>query len=113
MSAFQPTAVRPWRRKPARAVPLSGVVVGAILLLLLALAAVAPWITPADPMRQVLLMRLRPPGTGSPSGQLYLLGTDDLGRDLLSRILYGAQISLTVAMLRMRDRRSRPRSSVP
>jgi peptide/nickel transport system permease protein len=44
-------------------------------------------------------MRLRPPGTVSPSGQLYLLGTDDLGRDLLSRILYGAQISLTVAML--------------
>ncbi len=99
MSAFQPTAVRPWRRKPARAVPLSVVVVGAILLLLLALAAVAPWISPADPMRQVLLMRLRPPGTVSPSGQLYLLGTDDLGRDLLSRILYGAQISLTVAML--------------
>ncbi len=99
MSAFRPTAVRPWRRKPARAVPLSIVVVGAILLLLLALAALAPWLSPADPMRQVLLMRLRPPGAVSSSGQLYLLGTDDLGRDLLSRILYGAQISLTVAML--------------
>ena len=43
-------------------------------------------------------MRLKPPGTVSSSAQLYLLGTDDLGRDLLSRILYGAQISLAVAM---------------
>jgi peptide/nickel transport system permease protein len=80
-------------------VPLAIVVVGTILLLLLVLAALAPWISPADPMRQVLLMRLKPPGTIASSGQLYLLGTDDLGRDLLSRILYGAQISLAVAML--------------
>ena len=44
-------------------------------------------------------MRLKPPGTVSASAQLYLLGTDDLGRDLLSRILYGAQISLAVALV--------------
>jgi peptide/nickel transport system permease protein len=94
-----PDSARPSRRRRTRSVPLSIVVVGVILLLLLVLAALAPWISPADPMRQVLTMRLKPPGTISSSGQLYLLGTDDLGRDLLSRILYGAQISLAVASL--------------
>jgi peptide/nickel transport system permease protein len=47
----------------------------------------------------VLMMRLKPPGTLAASGQIYLLGTDDLGRDLLSRILFGAQVSLLVATL--------------
>ncbi len=51
-----------------------------------------------DPLRQSLLLRLRPPGTVMAAGQ-YLLGTDDLGRDLLSRILYGARASLLVAAL--------------
>jgi peptide/nickel transport system permease protein len=45
------------------------------------------------------MMRLKPPGTLATSGQIYLLGTDDLGRDLLSRILFGAQVSLVVATL--------------
>jgi peptide/nickel transport system permease protein len=94
-----PQGALPSRRRRTRSVPLSIIVVGVILLLLLVLAALAPWISPADPMRQVLIMRLKPPGTISSSGQLYLLGTDDLGRDLLSRILYGAQISLAVASL--------------
>jgi peptide/nickel transport system permease protein len=51
-----------------------------------------------DPLRQSLLLRLRPPGTVIAAGH-YLLGTDDLGRDLLSRILYGARASLLVAAL--------------
>jgi peptide/nickel transport system permease protein len=51
-----------------------------------------------DPLRQSLLMRLRPPGTTTATTS-YLLGTDDLGRDLLARILYGARASLMVAML--------------
>jgi peptide/nickel transport system permease protein len=59
----------------------------------------APWIAPSDPTRQVLTMRLKPPGTLAASGQVYLLGTDDLGRDLLSRVLFGAQVSLAVAAL--------------
>ena len=90
------TTRRP-RRKSPRTVPPSIVVAGAILVTLVILAALASWIAPADPMRQVLVMRLKPPGTVSASSQLYLLGTDDLGRDLLSRILYGAQVSLAVA----------------
>jgi len=86
-------------RRHARPVPLSIVVVATILATILILALLAPWIAPADPTRQVLLMRLKPPGTLAASGQLYLLGTDDLGRDLLSRILFGAQVSLVVATL--------------
>lgn len=100
MSALPQTLVPPpRRRRSARRVPLSIVIVGIILFLIVALAVLANWISPADPLRQVLLMRLKPPGTTSPAGQYYILGTDDLGRDLLSRILYGAQISLTVALL--------------
>ena len=79
--------------------PLAIGVVGVILLLLLVLAVLAPWISPADPMRQVLLMRLKPPGTLSSSGQLYLLGTDDQGRDVLTRVFYGARLSLSVAVI--------------
>lgn len=74
----------------------------AIILLLLAgfivAALAAPWIAPFDPLRQSLLLRLRPPGTAIASGS-YLLGTDDLGRDLLSRVLYGARASIAVAAL--------------
>ncbi len=69
------------------------------LLALFVLAAIgAPLISPHDPLRQSLLLRLRPPGTVASAGS-FLLGTDDLGRDLLSRILYGAQASLAVAAL--------------
>jgi peptide/nickel transport system permease protein len=62
-------------------------------------AVAAPWLAPHDPLKQALLLRLRPPWTYTPSGGLFLLGTDDLGRDLLSRIIYGARASLTVATL--------------
>jgi peptide/nickel transport system permease protein len=86
-------------QRSARRVPAAIMIAGLILAVLLCLAALAPWIAPADPTRQVLMMRLRPPGTVGANGQIYLLGTDDLGRDLLSRILFGAQVSLAVAML--------------
>ena len=75
----------------------------AIILLLLALfvlaAVLAPWLSPHDPFRQSLLLRLRPPGSANPREGLFPLGTDDLGRDLLSRILFGARASLMVAAL--------------
>jgi peptide/nickel transport system permease protein len=58
----------------------------------------APLLAPFDPDAQNLLARLKPPGT-EVSGKLYLLGTDQLGRDLLSRMIYGARISLFVASL--------------
>ncbi|MFN3278977.1 MAG: ABC transporter permease [Paracoccus hibiscisoli] len=71
----------------------------AAILAVLALAALlAPWVAPQSPEAQNLLGRLRPPGT-EVLGIAYLLGSDELGRDLLSRLIYGAQVSLTVAAL--------------
>ena len=61
-------------------------------------AVLAPVIAPHDPFYQDLLGRLQPPGFSS-GDKLYLLGTDELGRDLLSRIIYGARVSLMVAFL--------------
>lgn len=71
----------------------------AAILAVLALAALlAPWVAPQSPEAQNLLGRLRPPGT-EVRGITYLLGSDELGRDLLSRLIHGAQVSLTVAAL--------------
>lgn len=67
------------------------VVFALVTLLLLALAAIlAPMLTPYDPSRIDLAKTTQPPGTGHP------LGTDLLGRDLLTRSLYGARVSLAV-----------------
>ena len=82
------------RRLPASTLALLGV-----LGLLAAVALLAPWVVPHDPLRQSLLLRLRPPGTVDARQGLFALGTDDLGRDLLSRIVYGARASLAVAVL--------------
>jgi peptide/nickel transport system permease protein len=98
MRAHATTSRRAARRHAGR-VPVAVIIAGLILAAILGLAVLAPWIAPADPTRQVLVMRLKPPGTLAASGQVYLLGTDDLGRDLLSRILFGAQVSLMVATL--------------
>jgi len=69
-----------------------------ILALFVLLAALAPLIAPYGPASQDLLARLRPPGFAA-GDKVYLLGTDEVGRDLLSRIIYGARISLSVAFL--------------
>ncbi len=64
------------------------------MLILFALCAlVAPVIAPYDPLDPVIIARLKPP---SPA---HWLGTDQLGRDILSRLLYGARISLTVGLV--------------
>jgi peptide/nickel transport system permease protein len=86
-------------RHRSRVPPASIVIVGLILAAIIALAVLAPLIAPADPTRQVLMMRLKPPGTLAVNGRLYWFGTDDLGRDLFSRVLFGAQASLAVALL--------------
>jgi peptide/nickel transport system permease protein len=62
----------------------------AILLIFILAAALAPLLTPVDPLAQDVMNGLKPP-----SGE-YLLGTDKLGRDMFSRLLYGARISLFV-----------------
>jgi peptide/nickel transport system permease protein len=69
-----------------------------ILIAFFVLAAVfAPVLAPYDPNSQNLLGRMRPPGTVSRSFY-YLLGSDELGRDLLTRLIYGARVSLFVAI---------------
>lgn len=68
----------------------------AIIGLFVLAAALAPLVAPYDPNYQNLIGRLKPPGTVS-RGYHYLLGSDELGRDLLSRIVYGARVSLIVA----------------
>ncbi|WP_179379698.1 ABC transporter permease [Jannaschia marina] len=69
-----------------------------LLLALTAAAILAPWIAPLDPDRQNLLARLKAPGFEA-RGATYWLGSDELGRDILSRLIYGARVSLSVAVL--------------
>lgn len=72
--------------------------IGAILLLLMVGAAIlAPWISPHDPGAQDLSARLQPPLLWGGTSE-HLLGTDQLGRDLLSRLLSGARLSMLVAI---------------
>lgn len=84
-------AYRRWRRFASNPLSLFGL---AILALLVALAVFGPLVAPHDPLRQVLSDRLLPPGSAS-----HLLGTDQLGRDILSRLIYGARITLSIAVL--------------
>ena len=72
-------------------------VLGAVLLLTLVLASLlAPLLAPADPLRTGFSTRVRPPAILGFESQ-FLLGSDNLGRDILSRLLYGGQKSLWIA----------------
>jgi peptide/nickel transport system permease protein len=68
--------------------------VGLALILVLALvAALAPWLAPYDPARQSLIEKRASPGAK------YLLGADEFGRDILSRVIYGSRVALLVGVL--------------
>jgi peptide/nickel transport system permease protein len=73
-------------------------IIGAsLLLLILAMALLAPWLAPHDPYVQDLANRSVPPFWNADKGSwLHPLGTDPLGRDYLSRLMYGARISLLI-----------------
>jgi peptide/nickel transport system permease protein len=72
--------------------------IGSVLLLLLLLAGFgASWVTPYAPSRGDLRVTVSPPALSPVRGQVHLLGTDQLGRDILSRLLVGLRISLLVA----------------
>ncbi|MEU3246904.1 ABC transporter permease [Streptomyces sp. NPDC006875] len=68
----------------------------AVLAIMLLLAVLAPLIAPYDPNSQDLLLRLRPPAWQSGGSGSHPLGTDQLGRDMLSRVIYGTRVSLLV-----------------
>ena len=68
-------------------------IAGSILLLAVILIAIfAPWVSPYDPREQKVINRLAPPQSD------HLLGTDDFGRDILSRIIWGSRTSLMVGL---------------
>jgi len=71
---------------------------GVILLVAMLLAVFAPWIAPHDPLDQDLLHILAPPAWAPDGSAAYPLGTDGLGRCVLSRAIYGARVALTVAI---------------
>lgn len=73
--------------RPLRVVALAYVVV------IVAIMALAPLLAPADPLAQDIVNRMQPPGTHG-----HILGTDELGRDVLSRLMYGAQVELLIAL---------------
>lgn len=80
-------ASRQFLRNPAA-------VTGLIVLTLICMAALfAPYVSPYDPVQIRLAAKLRPPGSE------YWLGTDHFGRDIFSRLMYGAQVSLSVGLL--------------
>jgi peptide/nickel transport system permease protein len=72
---------------------------GGFILFLILLAVFAPAISPKDPLEQDLMLATLPPVTYPGAEPGYYLGTDDLGRDVLSRLIYGSQIALTVAIV--------------
>lgn len=70
-----------------------------LLLLFAAVAIVGPWLTPYDPLQGSLRARLAPPVWQEGGSWAHVFGTDRLGRDVLSRIIAGARISLFVCVL--------------
>lgn len=74
----------------------SAVVAVGIVLLFVLIAIFAPWIAPHDPDETDLLLRLQPPAWMDGGDWSYVLGCDALGRDLLSRIIYGSRVSIFI-----------------
>ena len=87
-----------WRRVRAHAGLLIG---GGLLLLIVVLALAAPLIAPHDPYAQDLTRRMVPPVWYGKGSWTHVLGTDNLGRDYLSRLLYGGRISLLIGLFVM------------
>ena len=80
-----------------RALEHKGFIAGAIIVgTLIVVALLAPWLAPHDPFAQSLAKRLLPPVWADGGSWDHLLGTDQVGRDYLSRLIYGAQVSLTI-----------------
>lgn len=102
-AAMQPAASeKPASHRSALRAMLSEpkvVIAGGFILLLVILALFAPFIAPKDPLEQDLMLGTLPPVGGSGYEPGYFLGTDDLGRDVLSRLIHGTRIALTVAFV--------------
>lgn len=91
-TAFRNPLASSWRRIPGawrQPVTIVGLVIAAFWLVV---AALAPWLAPHDPLAQGVALYQAPSAA-------HLMGTDELGRDVFSRVLWGARISIPLAML--------------
>jgi peptide/nickel transport system permease protein len=86
----------PWLRIHGRRVPWLTIAGVAFIALLGIVAVAAPWLAPQDPLRQSLRGRLSPPTFEGADGRSHVFGTDHLGRDVLSRVIYGSRVSLVI-----------------
>ena len=90
---------RPKEKRPSFASRNLSLVIGLTLLGAMILMAIfAPSIAPHDPYQQKLLARFLPPFWAEKANPAYLLGTDNLGRDYLSRLIYGVRVSLIIGI---------------
>jgi len=96
------TTVEP-RRRPAALRRLWrlkwGLAATAVLVAIVGSAVFAPWIVPHDPLAVNIRHRLAPPAWMEGGAAQHLLGTDQVGRDLLARVIYGGRVSLTVGVV--------------
>lgn len=83
------------RRRAGARLWLSGLWLGIVVLA----ALLAPWVAPHDPLAQDLMLGRMPPFFMDGAEPGYLLGTDSLGRDVLSRMIFGARVALIVALV--------------
>jgi dipeptide transport system permease protein len=90
------------RHQLANRAPSAGTVVAAVIFAIVAASALlAPLLAPHDPVEQFRQHLLQAPAWSAGGSSQFLLGTDELGRDLLSRLLYGARISLAIGLASM------------
>ncbi len=85
----RPRLTRSWQRV---------LVLGTLLACVYLVALLAPVLAPHDPLRVSIADRLKPPGYVAADGGLHLLGTDGVGRDVLSRVLMGSRLSLLISI---------------
>jgi ABC-type dipeptide/oligopeptide/nickel transport system permease subunit len=95
-TAEEPTALRGSLRRLVRL--KWGMAAAAIMLVIVGSAIIAPWLAPHDPLSVNIRHRLAPPAWMDGGARSHLLGTDQIGRDLFSRVLYGGRISLVIGI---------------
>ena len=86
---------RAWRKLARNPAAFAGALV---LLVVIGAALAAPWVAPHDHAKQSLIRRFTPPAWAPGGSATYVLGTDQVGRDILSRMIHGARISLLVGV---------------
>ena len=95
----RPFREREWVRVLTRLVRRRTALFGLIVVLAVLVAAVfASFVSPFDPLAQDIGQRLKEPGWQDAQGRIHPLGTDHLGRDILSRIIHGSRIALSVGL---------------